>query len=190
MSEPVTQNSLKNSQVFLALDADLAAKRHYPAINWNTSYSLYEETFNQIMNKQGEEGQQLVKDRKQAKSLLAREGELSELVKIVGMDGLDNHDRLVLEIGRSLREDYLQQDAFDDADTYCEFDKAKIMLRTIIRTYELIDGAIERNSDNENFVAEAFTADLKQKLANMKYQENADAVQQTYQEIENNLSQL
>jgi V/A-type H+-transporting ATPase subunit A len=176
-SEPITQNSLKNSQVFLALDANLAAQRHYPAINWNQSYSLYEEIFNSLISEEyGEEGQEYVKNRKKAKTILAQEAELSELVKIVGMDGLDNHDRLVLEIGKSLREDFLQQNGFDEVDTYCSFDKNIAMLKAIIDTHKAVEEALSRNEDDENFVAEFFDKDVKKTLTEMKYQEKVEGV--------------
>jgi len=177
-SEPITQNSLKNSQVFLALDAALAAQRHYPAINWNQSYSLYEEIFSDLVESEYENGSQYVEDRKKAKSVLAKESELLELVKIVGMDGLDNNDRLLLEIGKSLREDFLQQNGFDEVDTYCAFDKNMSMLRGIIGVYEGVEEALNRgnNRDNENFVADFFDPNVKKTLANLKYCKTAEEV--------------
>jgi V/A-type H+-transporting ATPase subunit A len=177
-SEPITQNSLKNSQVFLALDAGLAAKRHYPSINWNQSYSLYEEIFAELLEKEySKEGKRYLEDRRKAKTILAREAELDELVKIVGMDGLDNYDRLILEVGKSLREDFLQQNGFDEIDTYCSFDKGMAMLRSIIGTLEEIEKALSRNEDNENFVAEFFDKEVRTTLTNMKYrQEIADVI--------------
>lgn len=170
-SEPITQTSLKNSQVFLALDAKLASKRHYPSINWNQSYSLYEPVFSDLVSKEyGDEGKQFISDRKKAKTILARESELEELVKIVGMDGLDNRDRLLLEIGKSVREDFLQQNGFDAVDTYCSFEKMIAMLRTIIAVNDAVESALEANRDNENFVAEYFNAEVRKALTDMKYQ--------------------
>jgi V/A-type H+-transporting ATPase subunit A len=169
-SEPITQTSLKNSQVFLALDEKLASKRHYPSINWNKSYSLYEPVFSDLVSKDyGDEGKQFISDRKKAKTILARESELEELVKIVGMDGLDNKDRLLLEIGKSVREDFLQQNGFDAIDTYCSFEKMIAMLRTIIGVNDAVESALEANRDNENYVAEYFSADVRKALTDMKY---------------------
>jgi V/A-type H+-transporting ATPase subunit A len=169
-SEPITQTSLKNSQVFLALDAKLASKRHYPSINWNQSYSLYETVFSDLVSKEyGDEGKQFISDRKKAKTILARESELEELVKIVGMDGLDNRDRLLLEIGKSVREDFLQQNGFDAIDTYCSFEKMIAMLRTIIGVNDAVESALEANRDNENYVAEYFSAEVRKALTDMKY---------------------
>jgi V/A-type H+-transporting ATPase subunit A len=167
-SEPMTQTSLKNSQVFLALDAGLAAQRHYPSINWTQSYSLYEDAFNEIMTTKSKEGQQFVSDRKKAKLILSKEGELIELVKIVGTDGLDNNNRLILEIGKSLREDFLQQNGFDEVDTYCSMDKNMTMLRTVVAVYEAVENALTNDKD-ENFVADFFDAEVKKLLAGMKY---------------------
>lgn len=183
-SETITQNSLKNSQVFLALDAGLAAKRHYPAINWNLSYSLYEDAYADEINKEyGQIGSQYIKDRELAKRILAKETNLLELVKIVGMDGLDNSDRLLLEIGKSLREDFLQQNGFDEVDTFCDFNKMIKMLRVIIGLYEAIIGSLTDNQLNENYVAEIFNPETKTTLANLKY--NKDLA-----EIENCLESL
>jgi V/A-type H+-transporting ATPase subunit A len=169
-SEPITQNSLKNSQVFLALDAGLAAKRHYPAINWNTSYSLYDNEYSAVVSKEIKGGEQFVKDRSRAKFVLAKESSLEELVKIVGVDGLDNRDRLILEVGKALREDFLQQNGFDETDTYCTFEKMVAMLRTIMAVYEGLESKLPDNETNETFIADFFTGEVKKGLADMKYQ--------------------
>jgi V/A-type H+-transporting ATPase subunit A len=174
----MTQTSLKNSQVFLALDAGLAAKRHYPSINWNTSFSLYDIQYNYMIANEYTDGEQFVKDRNQAKSILVRESELEELVKIVGMDGLDNKDRLMLEIAKSLREDFLQQNGFDPVDTYCEFNKMKSMLRAIISVYEKVEQALEMHMSNETYVAEIFTSELKKALSDMKYETDLDKIEE------------
>jgi V/A-type H+-transporting ATPase subunit A len=176
-SEPITQNSLKNSQVFLALDAGLAAKRHYPAINWNTSYSLYDIEYGDVVSKTVDGGEQFVRDRTNAKFILAKESTLEELVKIVGVDGLDNRDRLVLEIGKALREDFLQQNGFDETDTYCEFAKMVAMMRTIMTVYERLDANLPDNEANENYIAEFFSAEVRQDLGNMKYQTEVSEIE-------------
>lgn len=176
-SEPITQTSLKNSQVFLALDAKLASKRHYPSINWNLSYSLYDPIFDELIeNEFLDEGRRFVEDRKIAKNILARESELEELVKIVGMDGLDNQDRLLLEIGKSIREDFLQQNGFDPVDTYCAFDKMMAMLRTIIAIKTAVEEALKANPDDENLVARFFDAKTRKSLSDMKYQTSVDEI--------------
>lgn len=184
-SEPITQTSLKNSQVFLALDAGLAAKRHYPSINWITSYSLYEDVFNELISKENSEGEQFIKDRNIAKSILAKETDLVELVKIVGMDGLDNSDRLILETGKSLREDFLQQNGFDEVDTYCPFEKTIAMLRNIIGLYEVVEEKLEIGQDNENFVADVFDAFTKKALSDMKYEKDISDVSLVLESLKN-----
>jgi V/A-type H+-transporting ATPase subunit A len=172
-SEPITQASLKTSQVFLALDAKLASKRHYPSINWTTSYSLYEDIFEENIGKLGTRAQEFLQNRKTAKFILAKEGELEELVKIVGMDGLGGVDRLVLEIGKSLREDFLQQNGFDPIDTYCSFEKGMAMLAVIIGTYNALAKVLEKQTlEEDNLVAKFFDAETKKSLSEMKYLEN------------------
>jgi V/A-type H+/Na+-transporting ATPase subunit A len=198
-SEPVTQASLKSTQVFLALDEKLAMKRHYPSINWQTSYSLYENIFNELIiheedkngiyntgffSSQNQDlsnfsGKRFVENRLTTKQLLAQEDELIELVKLVGMDGLDNSKRLILEIAKSIREDFLQQNGFDPVDTYCNFDKCQLMLNIIISLYELCTGLIETHGDDENLIAKIFNVNTKELLTNLKYKENMEELQKS-----------
>lgn len=176
-SEPITQASLKNSQVFLALDAKLASKRHYPSINWITSYSLYEEIFEENISKLGDDAKKYLENRKIAKFTLAKETELEELVKIVGMDGLNNADRLILEVGKSLREDFLQQNGFDPIDTYCTFEKGMSMLSVIIGVYNTLLEIIEKQTFvDENLIAKFFDAHTKKALSDMKYLETVQDI--------------
>ncbi len=196
-SEPVTQATLKNTQVFLALDAALAAKRHYPAINWQTSYSLYDEVFDEIISKNSLEdsdktgfhtdtykdfagGAKFIQNRIMAKKLLSEEGELLELVKLIGMDGLDNDKRLILEISKSLREDFLQQNGFDEIDTYCSFKKTKLMMNIIIGLYDAVQEVLKADGgEDEELVAKIFDADLKTALTNLKYIKTEEEVEKT-----------
>lgn len=171
-SEPVTQASLKSTQVFLALDEKLAAKRHYPSINWQTSYTLYEEIFSSLITGQGNEQSQFIENRRLAKEILSREDALLEMVKLVGMDGLSNEDRLVIEIARSLREDFLQQNGFDPIDTYCSFEKMMAMLQVIIQTYRNLIKLIESNPYNDSLVSNFFNPDFRNTLSQMKYKES------------------
>jgi V/A-type H+-transporting ATPase subunit A len=174
-AEPITQASLKNTQVFLALDAGLAAKRHYPSINWKLSYSLYEDRYQAIQaNKIG--GDRYNNNRKVASTLLSNEESLLDIVKLVGLDGLSNNDRLTLEIAKSIREDFLQQNGFDEIDTYCAFDKTVAMLEVIVSTYENVLEALEKEEYDENFVANIFDNKLRGILAGLKYQLTPEAV--------------
>lgn len=175
-SDTVTQASLKSTQVFLALDAKLAAKRHYPSINWQTSYSLYEDTYNRLVSidKSGEE---YVQNRILAKTLLGKEDDLLEMVKLVGMDGLDNNDRLIMEISKSIREDFLQQNGFDPVDTYCSFDKTKSMLSVIIGVYHNLKNIIDNGNEDENLVSNFFDANTRNELSQLKYKEDVASLE-------------
>jgi V/A-type H+-transporting ATPase subunit A len=175
-SEPVTQTSLKNTRVFLALDSGLSQKRHYPAINWRTSYSQYEQKYNEIVAQEYPEGKEFVKNRVTAKGILTREETLEEMVKLVGMDGLSNHDRLTLEIAKSLREDFLQQNGFDEIDTYCSFEKTMLLMKIIIDLYHNLEKIIEKYPDNETLISDFFQGDVKSLLASLKYQDSLDKV--------------
>lgn len=177
-SEPVTQTSLKNSQVFLALDEKLAAQRHYPSINWETSYSLYEERFRDIIAGESNEGKEFTENRILAKKILAQETSLLDIVKLVGADGLDNEQRLIIEIAKSLREDFLQQNGFDKIDTYCPFDKTMAMMANIINLYHAVNQAISLNGEDEELVAKIFSDETKMALSNMKYKGSVDEVKQ------------
>jgi len=188
-SDPVTQASLKSTQVFLALDAKLAAKRHYPSINWQTSYSLYEQPFTAILN-QTESGSILAINRVAAKKILNEEDSLLEMVKLVGFDGLNNLDRLTMEIAKSLREDFLQQNGFDPADTYCSFEKLEILLDTIMSMYNKIAILIESKPDNENLVAEIFNPRTKYLLSQMKYQTEIGEIQKLQDELFNKINEI
>jgi V/A-type H+-transporting ATPase subunit A len=117
-SEPVTQNTLRIVKTFWALDADLAERRHFPAINWNESYSLYRDQLDPWFEENVDEDWSAT--RQWAIDTLDEEDELQEIVQLVGKDALPEDQQLTLEIARYLREAWLQQDAFHDVDTYCE----------------------------------------------------------------------
>lgn len=181
-SEPVTQASLKSTQVFLALDEKLASKRHYPAINWATSYSLYDQQFDAIVSGT-QEGMEFAVNRQLARKILSNEDNLVEMVKLVGLDGLDNADRLILEISRSIREDFLQQNGFDEVDTYCSFEKSQAMLKVIIDVYKFVLSQIESNPLNDTLVADFFNPTTRSLLSNMKYKDNINNVLETKNDI-------
>ena len=130
LSEPVTQSTLRIVKVFWGLDAQLAYKRHFPSINWLNSYSLYGDTIDAWMN--AEVASDWSTLRQEAMTLLQEESGLQEIVSLVGIDALSEMDRLKLEVAKSIREDYLQQNAFHEVDTYASLDKQYKMLKLIL----------------------------------------------------------
>jgi V/A-type H+-transporting ATPase subunit A len=141
-SEPVTQHSLRLAGTFWGLDTDLARQRHFPAINWNRSYTLYELDAwfeREVAPDWGSE-------RAWALDLLQRESSLLEIVQLLGTDSLAPAERVVLETGRLLREDFLQQSAFDELDAYCALGKQHAMLRVIHAAHEAMDAGADRGA--------------------------------------------
>ena len=130
LSEPVTQNTLRTVQVFWSLQDKLAYKRHFPAIDWLTSYSLYLSGLSEYYKKNINED--FIELRSQAMGILQEESELEEIARLVGIDALSNQERLVLETARSIREDFLHQNAFDEVDTYTSIKKQYRILKLII----------------------------------------------------------
>ncbi|MEM3593961.1 MAG: V-type ATP synthase subunit A [Candidatus Jordarchaeaceae archaeon] len=141
-SEPVTSNTLRVVKVFWGLDKDLASRRHFPAINWLNSYSLYIESLREWFSENV--SKEFLDLRNEAMSLLQREDELREVVQLVGPDALPESERVVLEAARMIREDYLMQSALHPVDTYCSPDKAYKMLKIILKFYNQMKSAVER----------------------------------------------
>ena len=133
LSEPVTQATLRIVKVFWGLDYDLSYQRHFPAINWLNSYSLYQDKMDRYIDNNFDESFSTM--RKRAMSLLQQESSLVEVVRLVGRDALSDDDKLKLNVTKSIREDYLQQNAFHDVDTYCSLKKQNIMLDLIPVSY-------------------------------------------------------
>jgi len=142
-SEPVSQGTLRIVKVYWGLSASLAYQRHFPAIDWLTSYSLYEDDLKAYFDEDIERGwsAQVV----EVKKILQEESSLGEIVRLVGVDSLDFKDRLTLECARSIREDYLHQNAFDDVDTYTSLHKQYLMMRAILHWYHLGQKALKNN---------------------------------------------
>ncbi len=140
-SEPVVQATLRVVKVFWGLDDKLAFARHFPAINWLTSYSLYQEVVDALANEKLQ--QPWKENRSQAMSILQREAELDELVRLVGMDALPQSDRLLLQAAKMIREDFLHQNAFDDRDTYTSMEKQFKMLDVILTYFNEARPALE-----------------------------------------------
>ncbi len=151
ISEPVSQATLRIVKVFWGLDANLAYKRHFPAINWLTSYSLYLDTMEKWFKDNVADS--WVELRAKMMRLLQDEAELDEIVQLVGMDALSAPDRLKLEASRSIREDFLHQNAFDESDTYTALDKQHDMMLLIIAYYEKSLEALNKGVDIETLIA-------------------------------------
>jgi V/A-type H+-transporting ATPase subunit A len=134
ISEPVTQNTLRVVKAFWGLDAELARQRHFPSINWMSSYSLYTEAVHSFFDRFVDDG--ISETINQASSLLQDESRLQEIVKLVGFDSISDADKLKLEISRSIREDFLQQNAFIKEDSHTSLKKQFKMLRLVIDFYE------------------------------------------------------
>lgn len=151
ISEPVSQATLRIVKVFWGLDSSLAYKRHFPAINWLTSYSLYADSLATWFNKNVKPDWYKLRGRLMA--LLQEEAELEEIVKLVGMDALSAPDRLKLEAARSIREDYLHQNAFDDTDTYTSLNKQYLMMELILAFYDKSVEALNKGAAIEKIVS-------------------------------------
>ncbi len=162
-SEPVTQNTLRITKVFWALDASLADRRHFPAINWLRSYSLYLDSVSRWWKK--EVGEEWLELRNKAMALLQKEAELQEIVQLVGPDALPEKERIVLEGARVIREDFLQQNAFHDVDTYCSASKQYKMLEVMLEFYDLANDAVSRGVAAKE-IAEL---EVKDDIARLKY---------------------
>ncbi|GAB6169461.1 V-type ATP synthase subunit A [Clostridium carnis] len=141
LSEPVTQATLRIVKVFWGLDAQLAYKRHFPSINWLNSYSLYADTIDTWMNEEVASDWSYL--RQEAMTILQEESGLQEIVSLVGIDALSEKDRLKLEVAKSIREDYLQQNAFHEVDTYASLDKQYKMLKLILLFRKEAERALE-----------------------------------------------
>ncbi|MGC8648931.1 MAG: V-type ATP synthase subunit A [Candidatus Micrarchaeia archaeon] len=141
ISEPVSQGTLRVVKTFWALDAQLAGSRHFPAINWLISYSLYKDTLNKWYKKNF--GESFIDMRDNAMTLLQKEAELKDIVRLVGADALPDHERIILDIGRMIREDFLRQSAFDEIDTYTSLKKQIGMLSIILHFRDKANSALE-----------------------------------------------
>ncbi|TAH72137.1 MAG: V-type ATP synthase subunit A [Anaerolineaceae bacterium] len=173
ISEPVSQATLRIVKVFWSLDANLAYRRHFPAINWLTSYSLYDmgKWFNANVNgKWNEMKARIMK-------LLNDEAELDEIVKLVGMDALSAPDRLKLEAARSIREDYLHQDAFHEDDTYTSLDKQYLMMELVLQFYDI---SLENLSNLS--IDDLVKLPVRERIGRFKYIK-IDKIKQEYDEV-------
>lgn len=163
ISEPVSQATLRIVKVFWGLDASLAYKRHFPAVNWLNSYSLYIDTMADWYNKEVASDWMACRGRLMA--LLQEEAELEEIVKLVGMDALSAPDRIKLEAARSIREDFLHQDAFHETDTYTPLEKQHKMMLLILAYFDLSISALEKGANVETLSNMA----VRERIGRFKY---------------------
>ena len=182
LSEPVSQGTMRIVKVFWSLDASLAYRRHFPAINWLNSYSLYLDSMRPWFDENL--GPEFMINRGRAMHLLQEENELNEIVQLVGKDSLSANDQLTLEVARMLREDFLQQNAFMDVDSYSSFDRQKMLLALILRYENLCRGAIARGAA----LVDLFTIPAREQLGWAKYTE-ADKYAAVYEQLGQDMEQ-
>ena len=168
ISEPVSQATLRIVKVFWGLDSGLAYKRHFPAINWLTSYSLYTDTVSDWFKENV--AHDWMELRARLMLLLQEESELDEIVKMVGMDALSPSDRMKLEAARSIREDYLHQNAFHEVDTYTPPKKQYLMMKLILEYYDVCCDALKNGADVEALSS----MPVREEIGRYKYTENGD----------------
>ncbi|AUM92125.1 V-type ATP synthase subunit A [Clostridium botulinum] len=186
LSEPVTQATLRIVKVFWGLDAQLAYRRHFPAINWLNSYSLYIEKISPWMDENvASDWTQL---RIKAMSLLQEEASLEEIVRLVGIDALSEKDRLKLEVAKSLREDYLQQNAFHEVDTYASLEKQYKMLKLVLFFYDEAERALNAGV----YLKELLDLEVRDKIARAKYvsEENIKNIDAIFNELSEVIDEL
>lgn len=188
ISEPVTQNTLRVVKVFWGLDATLAQKRHFPSIDWLKSYSLYENEMGAYLDRQLQVDWS--KNVTTAMRMLQKEAELSEIVRLVGIDALSDKDQLLLEITKSLREDFLQQNAFDAVDTFTSREKQFEMLQTILLFHDEGQKALELGA----YLTEIYqgTERLRDKIARMKYlpEDDLEGIRKLESEIKDTMKEI
>ncbi len=181
LQDPVVQATLRVVKVFWSLEAKLAYARHFPAINWLTSYSLYRDTIKAYMEKSVESD--VVELQDEAMRILEKEAELEEIVRLVGAESLSADDQLLLDIARSIREDFLHQNAFHEIDTYASLKKQYIMLKNIIAWYKKASYMLSKGKD----IKDIKTSAIWEKLSRMKYQaeDKIDGLLKILEDIEN-----
>lgn len=150
LSEPVTQATLRVVKVFWGLEDRLAFARHFPAINWLNSYSLYQEKVQEYWSQEVDEAYAAL--REEAMGILQREAELQEVVRLIGIEALSDQERLIMETAKSLREDFLQQNAFDDADAFTSLMKQFRLLRLIMTYHRLATRELEKGRPIEELI--------------------------------------
>ncbi len=189
ISEPVTQATLRIVKVFWGLDSSLAYKRHFPAVNWLTSYSLYVDTMSDWYN--GKVAPDWMECRSRLMRILQEEAELEEIVKLVGMDALSSPDRLKLEAARSIREDFLHQNAFHEVDTYTPLEKQHYMMLLVLAFFDKGMQALNSGAKIDDIIA----MPVRERIGRFKYVDNSkisgefdDIINSLNKELENTVS--
>jgi V/A-type H+-transporting ATPase subunit A len=170
LSDPVVQATLRVVKVFWSLEAHLAYQRHFPAISWLNSYSLYHGNIKDYISKNVSE--KFIDMRVDAMNLLQTEAELNEIVKLIGVDSLSYNDRLILETARSLREDFLHQNAFHEVDTYASIEKQNKMLELILKMHEISKELLEKDVPFDKIAAMA----VREDVARARYRDDEEFV--------------
>ena len=179
-SEPVSQATLRIVKVFWGLDSELAYKRHFPAINWLNSYSLYLDDMEKWFN--SEVAPDWMEGRQKMMSLLQEEAELEEIVKMVGMDALSPGDRLKMEAARSIREDFLHQNSFHEVDTYTPLKKQYMMMRLVNAFYEKAVDALAKGAE----LRKVISMPVRERIGRFKYVKE-DALDEEYARVREEL---
>jgi V/A-type H+-transporting ATPase subunit A len=183
-SEPITQNTLRIAGTFWALDTSLAYRRHFPSVNWIKSYSLYLDSVEPWYREQVAKDWKNLRDR--TMYLLQKEVELQEIVQLVGPDALPESEKAILEVTRMIREDFLQQSAYSDVDSFCPLTKQYWMLSAILAYEKAVSGAMERGVT----LRQIATLPLKAGIARMKEVESADQIKGFVEEIRTKIEAL
>lgn len=186
LSDPVVQATLRVTKVFWGLDDALASSRHFPAINWLTSYSLYTVDLDPYYKKYIDE--EFPNLREKAMELLEKEAELEEIVRLVGIDALSPKDRLILETSKSIREDFLHQNAYHEIDTYTSLKKQFLILKAILKFYEFGNKVLEEGVELEKII----NLDIRIDIARAKYlsEEKLSVFEDLYKKIEDSFTSL
>lgn len=180
-SEPVSQATLRIVKVFWGLDSELAYKRHFPAINWLNSYSLYLDDMEKWFN--AEVAPDWMEGRQKMMTLLQEEAELEEIVKMVGMDALSPGDRLKMEAARSIREDFLHQNSFHEIDTYTSLKKQYMMMKLVNAFYDRAVEALGQGASLQKLIS----MPVREQIGRFKYV-TEDALDEEYKKVDEELS--
>ena len=180
-SEPVSQATLRIVKVFWGLDASLAYKRHFPAINWLKSYSLYLDDMEKWFN--GQVAEDWMEGRQKMMTLLQEEAELEEIVKMVGMDALSPGDRLKMEAARSIREDFLHQNSFHEIDTYTSLKKQHMMMKLVMAFYEKAVEALSGGASLQDLI----NMPVREQIGRFKYV-TEDKLDEEFKQVDETLS--